>query len=92
MIKMNNRQGMMTALITTAAAGATIYGITKGVQNGTFQRLPGQISNAMNNPTVQQITQPFQNMGSNQNMLQQANTLGTSNTQQKDNNNLNNLL
>ena len=91
MIKMNNRKGMMTALITTAAAGAAIYGITRGAQNGTFQRLPGQISNAMNNPTIQQITKPLQNMGNNQNMQQQP-TLGTSNTQQKDNNNLNNLL
>ncbi|RDW18331.1 hypothetical protein CWR48_12175 [Oceanobacillus arenosus] len=71
---MNNRQGVMTALITTAAAGAAIYGITRGVQNGTFQRLPGQLSNAMNNPAVQQLT----------------NTLGSSNTQQQNENNINN--
>ncbi|RDW15900.1 hypothetical protein [Oceanobacillus chungangensis] len=89
---MNNRQGVMTALITTAAAGAAIYGITKGVQNGTFQRLPGQLSNVMKNPAVQQFTEPLQNIGNNENMQQLTNTLGSSNTQQQNQNNINNSL
>ncbi|MFC2949812.1 hypothetical protein [Virgibacillus sediminis] len=59
---MNNRPGMMTSLLTIGAAGAAIYGITRGVQNGTFQRLPQTVSNAMNNPQVQQIAKPLQNM------------------------------
>jgi hypothetical protein len=89
---MNNRQGVMTALITTAAAGAAIYGITRGVQNGTFQRLPGQLSNAVNNPAVQQFTKPLQNMVNNENMQQLTNTLGSNNTQQQNENNINNSL
>lgn len=72
----------MTAVITTAAAGAAIYGITRGVQNGTFQRLPQQLSNAMNNPTVQQVAKPFQNMANNQNLQDLTNTLGNNNSQQ----------
>ncbi|MFC4023347.1 hypothetical protein ACFOUV_05860 [Oceanobacillus longus] len=39
---MKNRQNMMTALLTTAATGAAIYGITRGVQNGTFQLFLGK--------------------------------------------------
>ncbi|RKQ29668.1 hypothetical protein [Oceanobacillus halophilus] len=74
---MNNR-GMMTSLLTIGAAGAAIYGITKGVQNGTFQKLPQQVSNAvqnsMNNQTVQQIAEPIQNMMSNQNQTNQTNS------------------
>ena len=62
---MNNRQGVMTALVTSAALGAAAYGIRRGVQNGTFQRLPQTVSNAFNNPTVKQITKPLQTMASN---------------------------
>ncbi|MFD1849315.1 hypothetical protein [Oceanobacillus bengalensis] len=62
---MNNR-GMMTSLLTIGAAGAAIYGITKGVQNGTFQKLPQQMTsamqNVMNNQTVQQFAEPIQDM------------------------------
>ncbi|WP_157087626.1 hypothetical protein [Oceanobacillus damuensis] len=79
---MNNRQGVMTAVLTTAAAGAAVYGITRGVQNGTFQRLPQQLSNAMNNPAMQQITKPLENMANNQNLQQLTNTFGGNNTQQ----------
>lgn len=61
----------MTSLITIGAAGAAIYGITKGVQNGTFQKIPQTLSNAfqntMNNDTVQQVAQPLMNMMNNQN-------------------------
>ena len=64
---MNNSRGMLTSLLTIGAAGAAIYGITRGVQNGTFQRLPQTVSNALNNPQVQQFTKPLQNMVGNQN-------------------------
>ncbi len=66
---MNNRRGMMTTLLTIGAAGAAVYGITRGIQNGTFQRLPQTVSNALNNQAVQQMqmTQPLQNMENNQN-------------------------
>ncbi|MBM7570736.1 hypothetical protein [Aquibacillus albus] len=72
---MNNRRGIMTTLLTAGAASAAIYGITRGVQNGTFQRLPQTINNALNNPQVQQVTQPLQNMANNQNVQQVADTL-----------------
>ncbi|MBP1969391.1 hypothetical protein J2Z83_001495 [Virgibacillus natechei] len=62
---MDNRQVMLNSLITIGAVSA-IYGITRGVQNGTFQRLPKIFSNAMNNPTIQEIRQPLQNMINNQ--------------------------
>lgn len=66
---MNNRRGMMTTLLTIGAAGAAVYGITRGIQNGTFQRLPQTVSNSLNNQAVQQMqmTQPLQNMENNQN-------------------------
>lgn len=52
----------MTSLLTIGAASAAIYGISKGVQNGTFQKLPQNVSNLMNNQTVQQFTKPLQEM------------------------------
>ncbi|WP_218775530.1 hypothetical protein [Oceanobacillus senegalensis] len=71
---MNNR-GMMTSLLTIGAAGAAIYGIARGVQNGTFQKLPQQVTNAVqstfSNPNLQQATESFQNMMNHQNQGQQ---------------------
>lgn len=92
MISMNNRRGMITSLLAIGATGAAIYGISRGIQNGTFQRLPQQLSNAMNNPAVQQLTKSVQNLGNNQNMQQTiTNALGTDNSQQQGGtNNLNN--
>ncbi|WP_430789762.1 hypothetical protein VBD025_04700 [Virgibacillus flavescens] len=63
---MNNRKGMMTSMLTIGATGAAIYGITKGVQNGTFKRMPQAVSNAMNNSQTQQFMKPIQNMANNQ--------------------------
>lgn len=66
---MENR-GMMTSLLAIGAAGVAIYGIKKGVENGTFQRIPQNVSNTMssmmNNQTVQQATEAIQNMMGNQ--------------------------
>lgn len=71
---MNNQKGMITSLITIGAAGAAIYGITKGVQNGTFKQLPQTISNAMKNPQMKQLMQPMQNIMGNQNSQQASST------------------
>ncbi|MEI3607099.1 hypothetical protein SPD48_15500 [Pseudogracilibacillus sp. SE30717A] len=92
---MNNQRGMLTSLITIGAAGAAIYGITRGVQNGTFKRLPQTVSNALNNPQVQQLTKSLQNMTGNQNNQQistplQAGTAPQNLQQQIGNNNQNN--
>jgi hypothetical protein len=61
-----NNRGMITLLLTIGAAEAVIYGITRGIQNGTFQQLPQTISNTLNNQNVQQLTKPLQNMMDNQ--------------------------
>ncbi|MYL56646.1 hypothetical protein GLW20_03910 [Virgibacillus halodenitrificans] len=79
---MDNRRGMITSLLV-GAAGVAIYGISRGVQNGTFQRLPQQISTAVNNPAVQQLTKFVQNLGNNQNMQQISNAFGTETRQQQ---------
>lgn len=87
---MNNRRGMMTSLLAIGATSAAIYGITRGVQNGTFQRLPQTVSNALNNPQVQQFTKPLQNIvNNNQNVQQTSNASqgGVNNLQQQMSNN-----
>ncbi len=87
---MNNRQGMMTSILAIGAAGAAIYGITRGVQNGTFKNLPQTISNALNNSGAQQLTQPLQNMTTNQNVQQLSSAIQgeTDNSQQQTANNI----
>ncbi|MGP4038715.1 hypothetical protein ACTWP4_02220 [Gracilibacillus sp. D59] len=83
----------MNRLLAAGAAGAAIYGITKGVQNGTFQRLPETVNNALNNNgRMQQFMQPIQNMvnqNQNQNMVQPTNTVqnAVQTIAQEDNNN-----
>lgn len=92
---MNNQRGMLTSLITIGAAGAAIYGITKGIQNGTFNRLPQTVSNVLNNPQVQQLTKPLQNMTGVQNNQQVSTPLqgeaATQNLQQQMGNNEQNI-
>ncbi|WP_152657808.1 hypothetical protein [Oceanobacillus sp. CFH 90083] len=85
---MNNRN-MMTSLLALGAAGVAAYGVTKGIQNGTFQKLPQTISNALNNQNVQQLTKPIQNMMGNQGGQQLTNAVqqGASKLQQMGNNN-----
>lgn len=92
---MNNQRGMLTSLITIGAAGAAIYGITRGVQNGTFKRLPQTFTNALNNPQVKQLTKSLQNMTDTQNNQQistplQGEAASQNLQQQMGNNNQNN--
>ncbi|HEY4601839.1 MAG TPA: hypothetical protein VIG73_11280 [Cerasibacillus sp.] len=58
---MNNRRGMMTTLLTIGAAGAAVYGITRGIQNGTFQQMGKQFQNMMNNTGIQEVTSTLTN-------------------------------
>lgn len=69
---MNNRN-MVTSLLAIGATGAAIYGITRGVQNGTFQKLPQQVTNALQNTmnNQQMAQQPIQNIMNNQKSQQQ---------------------
>lgn len=80
---MTNRNNMMTSLLTVGAAGAIIYGVSKGIQNGTFQRWQQNISNSMNSTQGQQNMQPTQNTANQQ----QENQSLTSNSQYANNNN-----
>lgn len=50
---MNNRRGMMTSLLALGVTGAAVYGITRGVRNGTFQQT---VSTMRNNQQGQQMT------------------------------------
>lgn len=82
---MNNNRGIMTSLFTVGAIGAVIYGVSRGIQNGTFQRWQQTLSNAMNNSQVQQLMQPLNNMTNNQGMQQTTSNLqsGINNGQQQ---------
>ncbi|MFU0791925.1 hypothetical protein [Virgibacillus proomii] len=82
---MNNNRSIMTSLVTVGAIGAVIYGVSRGIQNGTFQRWQQTLSNAMNNPQVQQLMQPLNNMTNNQGMQQTTSNLqsGINNGQQQ---------
>ncbi|MGX4669760.1 hypothetical protein JNUCC74_11185 [Cerasibacillus sp. JNUCC 74] len=82
---MNNNRGIMTSLFNVGAIGAVIYGVSRGIQNGTFQRWQQTLSNAMNNSQVQQLMQPLNNMTNNQGMQQTTSNLqsGINNGQQQ---------
>ncbi len=72
---MNNNRGMMTSLFTVGAASAIIYGVTRGIRNGTFQRWQQTISNVVKNPQTQPIMQPLQNTVNQQSTEQVTSSL-----------------
>lgn len=41
--------GIMNKALTIGAASAAVYGIRKGMQNGTFEQLPEKIGNIFSN-------------------------------------------
>lgn len=65
---MNNQQGMMTSLLAVGAAGAVIYGISRGMRKGKFKQMAHNISNMLNSQSVQQIVKPMLNMMGNTTM------------------------
>ncbi len=86
-ILMNNNRNMMTSLLTIGAAGAVIYGVTRGIRNGTFQQWQQNISNAMNNSQVQQLMQPLNNLTNNQGTQPlTSNSQSQTNSRQQSNN------
>ncbi len=76
---------MMKSLMAIGAAGAAAYGIRKGVQNGTFQRMPQAVSNMMNNGggQMQNAVKQMQPAGTNQLANQMQNMAGTQNKQEQ---------
>lgn len=48
--------------LTLGAIGAAIYGVVRGVRNGTFQQLTQNMPNKLNMQNLQQITKPLQQM------------------------------
>ncbi|OCA89074.1 hypothetical protein [Pseudobacillus wudalianchiensis] len=63
---MNNQGGIMTSLLAVGAAGAAIYGISRGIKNGTFQQLSQTVSNSLDNQAVEQIANSVLGMNQNQ--------------------------
>lgn len=48
--------------ITWGAIGATIFGVVRGIQNGTFQQMMKNIPSKLNTQNLQQMAQPMQGM------------------------------
>ncbi|MET4559634.1 uncharacterized protein YoxC [Lysinibacillus parviboronicapiens] len=48
--------------LTWGAIGAAIFGVARGLQNGTFQQFTKNISNKLNLQNAQQMMQPLQQM------------------------------
>ncbi|MFC7061677.1 hypothetical protein [Halobacillus seohaensis] len=67
---MNNRRSMMTSLLALGATGAAVYGITRGVRNGTFQQIPEMVSNGLNNQQDQKMANPLEEMANNEALQQ----------------------
>lgn len=53
---------IIVRMLTLGAVGAAIYGIVRGVRNGTFQQWAKNIPNKLNMQNLQQATQPLQQM------------------------------
>ncbi|KKB34413.1 hypothetical protein [Bacillus thermotolerans] len=69
---MNNQRGMMiTSLLAAGATGAAIYGISRGLQNGTFQQMSKNVTSALiNSQPVQQMAKPVVGMAVNSTLQQ----------------------
>ncbi|WP_107950303.1 hypothetical protein [Lysinibacillus parviboronicapiens] len=48
--------------LTWGAIGAAIFGVARGLQNGTLQQFTKNISNKLNLQNAQQMMQPLQQM------------------------------
>lgn len=70
LVFMNNRRSMMTSLLALGATGAAVYGITRGVRNGTFQQIPEMVSNGLNNQQDQKMANPLEEMANNEALQQ----------------------
>lgn len=86
---MNKGRGVMSSLLAVGATGAVVYGISKGIQNGSFQRWQKNISNAKNNSQVKQFMQPIKDITSSQGMQQLATNLQSMNNQSNQQSNSN---
>lgn len=49
-------------LLTLGAIGAAIFGVARGMKNGTFKQLAQSIPNKLNMQTLQQATEPLKKM------------------------------
>ena len=49
-------------LLTLGAIGAAIFGVARGMKNGTFKQLTRNIPNKLNRRSLQQMTKPLQQM------------------------------
>ncbi|OAH55762.1 MULTISPECIES: hypothetical protein [Bacillaceae] len=59
---MNNRNGMLSSVLSLGAIGAAIFGIARGLRSGTFQPFLQTIMSSMTGSAAQQIPQAAQGM------------------------------
>lgn len=99
---MNNRNNMLTSLISIGATAAAIFGVVRGMRNKTFLPFLQTIMNSMSGSIAQQIpqaaqgmrnsqppqnmTQPLQGMMNNQAAQQPASSSSPNNIKQSINN------
>lgn len=57
---MNNRNNMLTSLISIGATAAAIFGVVRGMRNKTFLPFLQTIMNSMSGSIAQQIPQAAQ--------------------------------
>ena len=92
---MNNRNGIFTSVLSLGAVSAAIFGIVRGMRNGTFQpflqsirgslmgsTVPQISQGMMNGQAAQNMTQPLQGMMNNQGSQQQSSTQKSNNLKQ----------
>ncbi|MFD1064902.1 hypothetical protein [Oceanobacillus locisalsi] len=79
---MNNKKGMTSSLIAAGVAGAAAYGISRSVQNGSFQNMSQKLSNSMNSSTMKNMAEPLQDMlSAGGQAMNQSNSGGQNQTQ-----------
>lgn len=59
--------------LTLGVIGAAIWGIAKGMQNGTLKQFTKDISNKLNMQNAQQMMQPLQQMNDSSHPIPQHN-------------------
>lgn len=92
---MNNRNGMFTSLLSLGAVSATVFGIVRGMRNGTLQpflqsiqssllgsAVPQPVQGMVTGQAAQSMTKPLQGMMNNQGSQQQSFNQKPSNTKQ----------
>ncbi|PPA68738.1 hypothetical protein [Jeotgalibacillus proteolyticus] len=88
---MNKRNGVFGSMLSLGAVGAAIFGVTRGLRNGTFQPMLNNIKSMFGGTAAQKAPNAVQGMMSEQGMMNEAGLQKTPNSVQgmmkKQNNN-----